>query len=120
MKTILLCSILFCAIVLPALGELTEADLNKIRLIVKEEINTEIESFEKDMKEYINIKNESIEKRLTMITNLVYALIGCIGIPLIVLTVLIAWRSLRDNSREKQIGDTNPEIEITQAFTPTR
>ena len=35
MKTILVLSILFCAIALPALGELTDADLDKIRLIVK-------------------------------------------------------------------------------------
>ena len=38
MKTILVLSILFWAIALPALGELTDADLDKIRLIVKEEV----------------------------------------------------------------------------------
>ena len=42
MKTIIFLSILFCAITLPALGELTDADLDKIRLIVKEEITAEI------------------------------------------------------------------------------
>ena len=42
MKNILLFSILFCAIVLPALGELTDVDLDKIRLIVNEEIKKEI------------------------------------------------------------------------------
>ena len=42
MKTIFVFSILFCAIALPALGELTDADLDKIRLIVKEEVKTEI------------------------------------------------------------------------------
>ena len=48
MKTILLFSILFSVIAMPALGELTEADLNEIRLIVndaekriKEEIKAE-------------------------------------------------------------------------------
>ena len=41
MKTILVLSILFWAIALPALGELTDADLDKIRLIVKEEVKTE-------------------------------------------------------------------------------
>ena len=39
MKTIFLFSILFCAITMPALAELTEADLNKIRLIVNDEID---------------------------------------------------------------------------------
>ena len=38
MKTILLFSILFCVIVMPAIGALDDADLDKIRLIVKEEI----------------------------------------------------------------------------------
>ena len=42
MKTVIVLSILFCAIALPALGELTDADLDKIRLIVKEEVKTEI------------------------------------------------------------------------------
>ena len=42
MRTILVLSILFCAIALPARGELTDADLDKIRLIVKEEVKTEI------------------------------------------------------------------------------
>ena len=42
MKTVIVLPILFCAIALPALGELTDADLDKIRLIVKEEVKTEI------------------------------------------------------------------------------
>ena len=41
MRYILLFSILFCAIALPALAELTPQDLNKIRLIVVEEIQKE-------------------------------------------------------------------------------
>ena len=39
MKMILARAILFCAITLPALGELTNADLNQIRLIVNDEID---------------------------------------------------------------------------------
>ena len=49
MKTVLLCSTLFCVIAIPAIGELTDADLDKIRLIVndaekriKEEVKAEI------------------------------------------------------------------------------
>ena len=38
MKTILALLILFCAIALPALGELSEADLNEIRLIFNDEV----------------------------------------------------------------------------------
>ena len=90
MKTILVLSILFWAIALPAFGELTDADLDKIRLIVKEEVKTEITavkqeiiavrqeiiavrqelkaeiaSSEKRVKEYINIRVDSVEKRLS-------------------------------------------------------
>ena len=36
MKTILAFSILFSVVALPALGELTDADLNQIRLIVND------------------------------------------------------------------------------------
>ncbi|MDE0556398.1 MAG: hypothetical protein OXI24_19465 [Candidatus Poribacteria bacterium] len=41
MKTILLLSLLFSLIALSALGALTDADLDKIRLIVQEEIKKE-------------------------------------------------------------------------------
>ena len=41
MKTILALSILFSLIALPALGALSEADLNQIRLIIREEIKNE-------------------------------------------------------------------------------
>ena len=110
MKNILLFSILFCAIALPALGELTDADLNKIRLIVKEEINTEIESFEKDIKEYIDTKNESVEKRLSLVTTIV-GLMAVIGVPLVVLTIMIGWRSVKDNPQQKEIDTLRQEIE---------
>ena len=102
MKTIFLFSILFCAIALPALGELTEADLNKIRLIVKEEVSADRESFEKDIKEYIHTKNESIEKRLSLVTTLIAGLMALIGIPLVVLTVMIGWRSVKDSTPERE------------------
>ena len=54
MKTILFLSILFSAIALPTFAELTDADLNKIRLIVKDEVKSEIGASEKRMKEYIS------------------------------------------------------------------
>lgn len=50
MKTIFALSILFCAIAMPAFAELTGADLDEIRLIVKDEVKQEIESSEKRIK----------------------------------------------------------------------
>ena len=64
MKTILTLTILFSvSIALPGLGELTDADLNEIRLLVKEEVQTEIREF--------NVKIDdnfrSLEKRFESI-----------------------------------------------------
>ena len=110
MKTIFLFSILFCAIAMPALADLTKADLNEIRLIVKEEVSADRESFEKGIKEYINTKNESIEKRLSLVTTLIVGLMALIGIPLVVLTVMIGWRSVKDSTQEKKnIRELAPE-----------
>ena len=79
MKTILALSILFCAIALPGLGELTDTDLDKIRLIVndsekrlKADIKAEITSTEKNIKEYINLKIDSVEKRLSTYNWVIY------------------------------------------------
>ena len=102
MKTIFLFSILFCVIALPALGELTEADLNKIRLIVKDEVKSEINASEKRMKEHINTQIESVDKRLSLVTTLIVGLMALIGIPLVVLTVMIGWRSVKDSTPERE------------------
>ena len=118
MKNVLLFSILFCAIALPALGELTEADLNEIRLIVNDaekrikiDIKADIAATEKQMKEYINTKNESIEKRLSLVTTLLVTLTAVIGVPLVVLTIMIGWRSVKDNPQQKEIETLRQEIE---------
>ena len=136
MKTILVLSILFWAIALPALGELTDADLDKIRLIVKEEVKTEITgvkteitgvkteiagvkqelkaeiaSSEKRVKEYINIRVDSVEKRLSTYNWVIYVLmplmVATIGIP----TAIMAWRSGKDRSLERQVETLAQEIE---------
>ena len=136
MKTILVLSTLFWAIALPALGELTDADLDKIRLIIKEEVKTEITavrqeitavrqeitavrqelkaeiaSSEKSIKEYINIRIDSVEKRLSTYNWVIYVLmpliVATIGIP----TAMIAWRSGRDRSLERQVETLTQEIE---------
>ncbi len=128
MKTTLLFSILLCVLALPALGELTDADLDKIRLIVKEEIKpikadivtlktdgvgvkTEI----KNIDEKIDDKFESIEKNFDRQNNII---IACIGIPLAILAIgATVWgilahrRSGRDRALEKHIETLTQEIE---------
>ena len=101
MKNILALSILFSVIALPALAALTEADLNKIRLIVKEEIQEEIRPIKAEIaaiKTDIGALKENVarldgrltgvEKQVSHATNVTYGLIAltvvAIGIP--------AWR----------------------------
>ena len=141
MKTILVLSILFCAIALPVFGELTDADLDKIRLIVKEEVKTEITglrqelkaeiaglrqelkaeiaSSEQSMKNYIDAKIEGVDKRLDGVDKRLstYNWVLIVLMPLIVAaigvpTAVIAWRVGTDRSLEKQVETLTKEVEM--------
>ena len=114
MKTLIFISILFCAIALPALGQLTDADLNEIRLIVKEEIKEELKPIKAEI---TSIKTDTdtlktnvarldgrltgVEKQISHATNVTYGLIAlivvAIGIP--------AWRGKRDRDQERKIDE---------------
>ncbi len=94
MKTILALSILLCAIALPSLGELTVEDIEKI--------DTKIKESEARTREHINTQIESIDKRLSLVTSLIVGLMALIGIPLVVLTVMIGWRSVKDSTPERK------------------
>ena len=126
MKTILVLSILFSLIALPVLGALTDADLDKIRLIVKEEVKSESIASENRMKAYIsqeiktvnttiageiktvNARIDGNDKRLSQIFWLIIALMGLIALNL----YHIAWHSRKDRTLEKQIETLRQEIEM--------
>ena len=123
MKTILALSILLSAITLPALGDLTDADLNKIRLIVKEEIapiKADVETLKVDVARLegrmdglegringLEGRLTGIEKQISHATNVTYGLIAlivvAIGIP--------AWRGKRDRDLERKVEALTQEIE---------
>ncbi len=123
MKTILTVSILLSTIAwFPALGELTNADLNQIRLIVREEVKTqikvEITASEARMKEYIDLKIANVDSQINLkianvdnqiktntreISAIRSQINVFIGIPLLIITLLFAWRALRDRANDKQI-----------------
>lgn len=74
-----------------AFSQLTETDLNKIRLVVKEEVETAIEASEKRMKEYVsqeiakeirpvNTSIAEMDKRLNNIFVLVITLVTFIAV----------------------------------------
>ena len=116
MKTILTLLILFCAIALPALSELTDADLDKIRLIVndsekrvKEEVkkeitltNTKIDGLDTRLRTvetdvaWTPGKLDSLDKHINWLMALI---VVAVGLP----QAIIAWRSRKDRSLEKQI-----------------
>ena len=103
MKTILALSILFSAIALPALGELTVEDIEKI--------DEKIQASETRMKEHITQQVDSLKTPVAWLIGILVALIALIGIPLVALTILIGWRSVKDNSQEKINQELREEIE---------
>ena len=120
MKTILLFSILLCVIVMPAIGALDDADLDKIRLIVKEEIKpikTDIVTLKTDVAwirgkfEGIDKQFEGVNQRITHATNVSYGLIALIVAAIAIPQIIMAWRSRKDRSLEKQIEHLTQEIE---------
>ena len=118
MKTILALSILFSVVTLPALGELTDADLNQIRLIVneaekriKEEVKIEITNAEKRINENTNLKIDSLKTPVIWLIGILVAMIALIGIPLVVLTIMMGWRSVKDSSQAKITQELREEIE---------
>ena len=135
MKTILVLSILFSVIALPALGELSDADLNRIRLIVKEEvadelapikveivsIKTDIDTLKTDigtLKTDIGTLKEGvarldgrltgIEKQVAHATNVTYGLIALI----VVAIGIPAWHGRRDRDQDRKIEKLTQEIEM--------
>ena len=100
----------FFVIILPTFGELTSQDLDKIRLIVKEEVSevetrlrseiaesekrlrSEIEKSELNMKGYVDLKFESVDQQLTLVVGFVSALIILIVVTVGIPQIIIAWR----------------------------
>ena len=118
MKTIIVLSILLCAIAMPAIGELSKADLDQIRLIivdsekrVKEEIKKDITASETQMKEYIDLKISTLKTPIAWLIGILIAIIALIGLPLTVLTIFLSWRNIRDNTQQYEIETLKKEIE---------
>ena len=103
MKTILVLSILFSVVALPALSELTVEDIEKI--------DAKIQASEDRMKEHITQQVDSLKTPVVWLIGILVALIALIGIPLVALTILIGWRSVKDNSQEKINQELREEIE---------
>lgn len=124
MKTIIFLSILFCAIALPALGELTDDDLNKIRLIINEEIEEAIKPIKADIVTlqtdvaWVQGKHESGDKHFEgvdkQIPHAKYVLYGLIALTVVVVAVqliLFVQEIRKDRLLKKQVENLIQEIE---------
>ena len=117
MKTTLFLSVLFCAITLPVFGELTETDLNKIRLIINEEIEEAIKPIKADIVTlqtdvaWVRGRLEGIDKQVTHGTNITYGLIAVIVAAVVIPQILIMLRSGRDRALERQVEMLTQEVE---------
>ncbi len=110
MKMILLFSILFCVIAMPAIGALSDADLDKIRLMVKEELNEELKPVKADI-ETLKTEVAYVRGKLDILDKYVIAVIALIVIAVGAPQIVTAWRSRRDRTLEKQIETLTQEIE---------
>lgn len=105
MKSMLTLLMLFCVLVAPSFGELTDADLDKIRLIVNEEINKELAPIDTRLRNVeislgtLTGRMDGVEKQVTHATNVTYGLIALI----VVAIGSTAWRGKRDRDQERKI-----------------
>ena len=139
MKPVIVVSILFFLIALPAVGELTDADLNKIRLIVKEEVKTEITASETRTRAYIDVKIEAVEKslgaridathtpidgldkRMNNMWRLMMGLFGLVAATIAVPQIIVAYRDrgrqemqTQQQALQTQIDQLREKIEAMQ------
>ena len=125
MKSIISFCVAFFIITFPAFAELDSQDLDKIRLIVKEEIakvetelKTEIAQSEKRMKEHVDTKFEAADTKFDSINNRINLVVGFVSglMMLVVVTVgipqvIIAWRGNNEREQDKRIEQLTQEIE---------
>ena len=132
MKPILFFSLAFFAVTSPVRGALTSQDLDKIRLIVKDEVaasekrlRAEIATSETRMKDYVdtkfdgvntkfdgvNTKFEELDKRITLIVGFISALIILVVVTVGIPQIIMAWRGKNERSQDRKIEELAREIE---------
>jgi predicted nuclease with TOPRIM domain len=140
MKTILFLPILFCAIAFPAFAELTPQDLDKIRLIVKDEVKAELSPAKQELKAEITAVKQELQSDITASHTKIEALatrlqsvehsvawirgkldsldkhinwlMALIVVAVVISQMIIAWPSREDRAQVKQIKELAREIEI--------
>ncbi len=120
MKNVLLLSILFCTIAMPAFADLTLQDLKMIRSIIKEEVDplkTDIKSIKGDITilktdvSWMKGRQEGVDKQISQSTNLTYGLIALIVVTVGIPQIIMLWRSRGESAQDRRIEELVREIE---------
>ena len=121
MKHFITILILLCIITPAVFGQLSEVDLNKIRLIVKEEIQTELKPIEQKI-DQLNTRIQQVEKDIAsltgrvdgiekLITWLIIIFVAIFGIP----QILVLLHNRKDeNALTKQVETLSQRIEALE------
>ena len=78
----------------------------------KKRFDEKIQASETRMKEHMTQQIDSLKTPVAWLIGILVAVIALIGIPLVVLTIMIGWRSVKDNAQAKQIETLTQEIEM--------
>ena len=109
----------FCGIAMPVMSELTDADLNQIRLIVQEEvkpIKADIVTLKTDAAwirgklEGVDKQFEGVNQRITHTTNISYGLIALIVAAIAIPQIIIAWREKGQKAQVERIENLENQI----------
>ena len=114
MKTVVSLFLFFILFIAPVYSELSPQDLDKIRLIVKEEnsisetklkteFKTEIEKSEKRTQVYVDTKIDALQKQINLliafVSSLIILIVVTIGIP----QIIMAWQGKDERSQDEKI-----------------
>ncbi len=122
MKLILILILILLIFTPTVFSQLKDADLNKIRLIVKEEVETAIEASEKRIKEYVSQEIEKevrpvnatiaeMDKRLNSIFVLVITLVAFIAVVVGIPQIIVAMQRKDISSQDEKIEFQQKQIE---------
>ena len=120
MKNVLFLSILYCTIAMPAFADLTPQDLEKIRSIVREEVDpikTDIKSIKGDITtlktdvSWMKGRQEGVDKQISQSTNLTYGVIALIVVTVGIPQIIMLWRSRGESEQDRRIEELAREIE---------
>ena len=122
MKLILTLITMLLLFTAPAFSDITDVDINRIRLVVKEEVETAIEASEKRMKEYVsqkidnvNTKISEMDKRLNQVFLTVLGILGFITVFIGVPQIIVAMQRKDIRAQDEKIKTLQSQIETLQA-----